>query len=148
MNVEGEAERTDSHSGQADRIVVTTADGVGRLYPPEVELLEPRTAWKQEPPQVGLGINSVCLRLGVLLSGQLGLLSLLELFLMGILLAIRAGHRSLGNGWEVTEMWRLEMGRRERRRLSGWTLAVRPLCCFIRTGGVFGGKETGHARML
>jgi len=85
-------ERTDSHSRQTNRVIVTTANGVSRLDPPEVELLEPRAAWKQKSPQVGLGIAFVCLRLRVLLSGQLGLLSLLELFLMRILLVIGGGH--------------------------------------------------------
>lgn len=89
---------------------MATSDGVGRLYPPEVELLEPRTAWKQKSPQVGLGIKPVSLRLRVLLGGQLRLLSLLEFFFKGLLLVIRAGHRSRGNGGEITEMWRLEMG--------------------------------------
>ena len=120
-------ERTDSHSGQTDRVIMTTANGVGRLYPPEVELLEPRAAWKQKPPQVGLGIKLVCLRLRVLLSGQLGLLSLLELFLMGILLVIRAGHRSQGNGEEITEMWRLKVGTAGAAMSvwqRGWALAV------------------------
>ena len=56
-------ERTDSHSGQTNRIIVTTANRIGRLYPPEVELLEPRTAWKQESPQVAIGIHQVRLRL-------------------------------------------------------------------------------------
>lgn len=128
---------------------MTTANGVGRLYPPEVELLEPRAAWKQKSPQVGLGINLVCLRLRVLLSGQLGLLSLLELFLMGILLVIRAGHRSQDSG-EITEMWRLKMGTAGAAvsvGQRGWTWPF-DRCALIRTGGGFGEKETAHARML
>jgi hypothetical protein len=75
-------EHTDSHSGQTNRIVLTAANRVGRLYPPEVELLESWTAWKQKAPQVGVGVSQVRLRLRVLLSGQLGLLSLFELFVL------------------------------------------------------------------
>ena len=97
-------ERTDSHSGQTDRIILTTANRVGWLYPPEVELLEPRTAWEQKSPQVGIGIDRVRLWL---LGGQLGLLGLLGLFFLKIGLVIWAGHRSLGTGREIAEMWRV-----------------------------------------
>lgn len=100
-------ERTDSHSGQADRIILTTANRVGWLYPPEVELLEPWAAWEQKSPQVGTGIDRVRLWLRVLLSGQLGLLGLLGLFFLEIGLVIWAGHRSLGTGREIAEMWRV-----------------------------------------
>jgi len=85
-------ERTDSHSGQTNCIIVTTANCVTRLYPPKVELLEPWTAWKQKSPQVGVGIKLVWLRLRELLSGQLSLLSLLELLFMEIGLVVRASH--------------------------------------------------------
>lgn len=122
-------ERTNSHPGQANRIVLTTANGITRLYPPEVELLEPRTAWKQKSPQVGVGISPFCLRLRVLLSGQLGLLSLLELFFVEIGLVVRASH-----GWrEIAEMWRLWRLWCERGGVGvfvewrGWIFAVRPL---------------------
>ena len=71
---------------------MTTANRVSRLYPPEVELLEPWTAWKQESPQVTIRIDKVYLRLRVLLSGQLGLLSLFRLFFLEIGLVIRARH--------------------------------------------------------
>lgn len=71
---------------------MTTANRIGWVYPPEIELAESWTAWQQKSPQVGFGIGFVRLRLRVLLSGQLGLLSLLEFFFVEIGLVVRAGH--------------------------------------------------------
>ena len=71
---------------------MTTANRVGRLHPPEVELPKPRTAREQKSPQVGVGIMGFRLRLRILLSRQLGLLSLFELFFVEIGLLVRAGH--------------------------------------------------------
>lgn len=85
---------------------MTTAKRVVRLYPPEVEPLEPRTTWKQKSPQLGVGIMLLWGGLGILLSRQLSLLSLLEFFLE-IGLVTGAGHRLLNAEGDVTEMWRL-----------------------------------------
>lgn len=71
---------------------MTTPYSVRRLHPPEVELPEPRTARKQKTPQVSIEIGLLRRRLRVLLSGQLSLLSLLELFFLGIGRVTRAGH--------------------------------------------------------
>ena len=77
---------------------MTAANRIARSYPPEVNLVEPWTAWKQKSPQVGLGIPWVRFRLRVLLGRQLGLLGLLELFFAEIRPVFRAGHCLLGAG--------------------------------------------------
>ena len=69
-----------------------TANRVGRVPSPELELLEPRATRKQKSPQVGVAIMLFRPGLRMLLSRQLGLLSLLEFFFVEIGLIIRAGH--------------------------------------------------------